>query len=135
MLEKYESTGGAQVVKVDSSLGLIFGWAIVSKVDGADYFDTQGDHIPEDSMLKASADFMANSRLAKEMHVGDGKGSVVFAWPMTAEIAKSMGITTKNTGLMIAMKPDSPEMLGKFADGTYTGFSIGGKRIKDEEIV
>jgi hypothetical protein len=37
---------------------------------------------------------MENSRIAKEMHQGDAKGSVVFAFPLTAEIAKSLGITT-----------------------------------------
>lgn len=127
-------TGPAEVVKVDDSLGLVFGFALICKIDGEDYYDVQGDHIPEDSMLKAAADFMANSRMAKEMHVGDGKGSVVFAWPMTAEIAKAMGIETRTTGLMIAMKPDSEAILNKFRDGTYTGFSIGGRRLEDEEV-
>lgn len=122
------------IAKVDEELGLVFGWAIVSKVEGEDYFDTQGDHIPENAMLKASAEFMQNSRMAKEMHVGEGKGSVVFAFPMTEDIAKAMGMETKQTGLMIAMKPDDAEMVKKFKDGTYTGFSIGGKRIKDKEL-
>lgn len=114
----------AQVLKV-SDLGLVFGFAIVSTLDGEPYFDKQGDHIPEDAMLKAATDFMENSRIAKEMHAGDQKGSVVFAFPLTADIAKSLGIETKQTGLLIAMKP-SDEVLTKFKDGTYTGFSIGG---------
>ena len=115
----------AQVVKVDSDLGLVFGFAIVSNVDGQPYFDVQGDHIPEDSMLKAATEFMENSRIAKEMHAGDPKGSVVFAFPLTAEIAKSLDITTKQTGLLIAMRPTA-EVLTKFKEGIYTGFSIGG---------
>jgi hypothetical protein len=131
---KGEFQGDAMVFKVDEGLGLVFGWAIVCKAEGKDYYDTQGDHIPEGAMLKAAADFMANSRVAKEMHAGDEKGSVVFAWPMTADIAKAMGIETKQTGLMIAMKPDNAEILSKFKDGTYTGFSIGGRRIKDREL-
>jgi hypothetical protein len=49
----------------------------------------------------------------------------VFAFPLTTEIAKSLGITTKQTGLLIAMRP-SESVLSKFKDGTYTGFSIGG---------
>ncbi|WEX10288.1 XkdF-like putative serine protease domain-containing protein [Chelativorans sp. AA-79] len=131
---KTEFATDAQVFKVDESLGLVFGWAIVCKADGNEYFDSQGDHIPEDAMLKAAADFMANSRMAKEMHAGSEKGSVVFAWPMTADIAKAMGIETNQTGLMIAMKPDSPAMLAKFKSGEYSGFSIGGRRIKDREV-
>lgn len=130
----------AEVFKVNEELGLVFGYAIICKVDGVDYFDAQDDHIPEDSMLEAAADFMQKSRVAGEMHERgeDGnpveKGTVVFAWPMTTEIAAAMGITVEKTGLMIAIKPHDKDILAKFRDGTYTGFSIGGKRILDEEV-
>jgi hypothetical protein len=119
------------VAKVDKRLGLVFGFAIVSKQDGNEYFDLQGDHIPEGAMLEAATDFMLHSRVAKEMHVGSEKGTVVFAFPLTTDIAKALDIQTKTTGLLIAMKPTA-EVLGKYADGTYTGFSIGGSRITDE---
>ncbi len=131
----------AEVVKVDEELGLVMGWAIVSTIDGKPYFDKQGDHIPDESMLHAATDFMLNSRIAGEMHKDEGdlekvedRGSVVFAFPMTAEVASSFGIVTKKTGLMIAMRPDE-EMLEKFREGELTGFSIGGKRGDDEEVV
>jgi hypothetical protein len=114
-----------QVLKVDDQLGIVFGFAIVSKVDGEDYFDVQGDHIPEDAMLKAADDFMRHSRVAKEMHRGDQTGDVVFAFPLTTEIAKALDIQTKRTGLLIGMRPGETA-LAKFRDGTYTGFSIGG---------
>lgn len=114
-----------QIVKFDDQLGLVFGFAIVSTSDNQPYFDVQGDHIPDDAMLKAATDFMEHSRMAKEMHTGDSRGTVLFAFPLTAEIAKSLDIETKRTGLLIAMKPDD-EMLEKFRDGTLTGFSIGG---------
>lgn len=121
------------VTKVSDELGLVFGFAIVCKQDGKDYYDTQGDHIPENSMVSAATDFMLNSRVAKDMHQGDQIGSVVFAFPMTEDIAKSLDITTKQTGLLIAMRP-STEVLEKFKSGEYTGFSIGGTRVRDEEV-
>lgn len=124
---------GTSIVKVDTSHGLVLGWAIVCKRDGEDYYDLQGDFIPEAAMLDAAVDFMQNGAVAKEMHAGDPVGSVVFAFPMTSDIAKSYGIETKQTGLLIAMKP-TPDVLAKFSDGTYTGFSIGGRRIEDEEV-
>lgn len=127
----FETT--SQIVKVDDSLGLVFGWAIVCKKDGEDYYDLQGDHIPEDAMTQALCDFMMSSRVAKDMHAGDQIGDIVFAFPMSEDVAKSLGIVTKTTGALIAMKP-AADVLQKFRDGTYTGFSIGGRRLEDEEI-
>ena len=123
----------AEVVKVDDSLGLVMGYAIVCTEDGEPYFDLQGDHVPDDAMLKAALDFMENSQVAKEMHTGEQAGSVVFAFPMTDEIAKAFGIMTNRTGLMIAMKPND-DMLKRFQLGELTGFSIGGLRGEDEEL-
>ncbi len=124
----------AEVVKVDDTLGLVMGYAIVCCEDGEPYFDLQGDHVPEDSMMKAALDFMEHSQVAKEMHSGDRAGTVVFAWPMTDDVAKAFGILTRKTGLMIAIKPGDNDMLEKFQLGELTGFSIGGTRIKDEEV-
>lgn len=132
-------------LKVQEELGLVIGYAIVSKVDGSEYFDLQGDHIPEQVMLKAAMDFAQNSRTAGEMHRGTPeekleatatkRGEVVFVWPMTEEIAKSFDIEPRITGLMIAMKPDDPAMLDKFRKGEYTGFSIGGKLLEAPQEV
>lgn len=125
----------ASVIKVDESLGLVFGWAMICKEGGEEYFDVQDDHIPEDAMLKASTDFMLSRRVAKEMHFGDETGTIVFAFPVTEDVAKAMDITTKRSGLMIAMKPSSEALLEKFRSGEYTGFSIGGQRLVDEEMM
>jgi hypothetical protein len=132
----------AQIIKVDNDLGLVLGWAIISTIDGQPYFDKQGDHIPDEAMLEASTDFMLNSRVQGDMHeqedgVAKQGGTVVFCWPMTSEISKAFNVETEQTGLMVAVKPDSDEVLQKFRDGTYTGFSIGGTKDPDftEEVV
>lgn len=130
VVEKFQKSN--EFLKVDRKLGLVFGWGCVCKVDGEDFFDSQGDHIPEDSMIEATTDFMENSRVAKEMHVGESRGAIVHSFPLTADIAKAMGITSKHSGWMIAMKPHDPSVLTKFEDGTYTGFSIGGAYLEDE---
>ena len=124
----------AKAEQVNADHGLVLGHAIVCKEHGEPYFDVQGDHIPEDAMLAAAADFMQNGAMAKEMHDGEAIGSVLFAFPMTTDIAKALGIQVEKTGLLIAMKPDSEETLEKFRDGTFTGFSIGGQRVDDEEV-
>lgn len=118
---------------VNSDLGLVFGWGIICDEGGADYIDVQGDHITQDCMLKSAADFMANSRNGNEMHAGPDSGSYVFAFPMTAEIAKAFGVTTQKHGLMLAYKP-TPEVLAKFKSGEYTGFSIEGMVTDSEDV-
>lgn len=133
-------TSTVDFLKVDEDLGLILGFAIVCTEDGEPYFDLQGDHIPEDAMLKATTDFMKNARVACSMHARDEAGNVVqdgaviYAWPMTAEIAASLEITTKRTGLLVGIAPDNPETLAKARRGEYRGFSIGGARGTDEVV-
>ena len=121
------------IVKTDDELGLVFGFAMICSKDGNAYIDTQDDFIPERAMLKAAVSFMSNTtRTSGDMHAkADGK--VVFAFPLTADIAKALDIETQTTGLLIAMKP-SPEVLTKFKTGEYTGFSIGGIRRVDREL-
>lgn len=114
-----------RVVKVDESQGLVFGWAIVCKEGGKEYFDLQDDHIPEELMLSAATDFMEKSRAAGEMHARLNAGDIVHSMPLTEEVAKAFDLKSKRTGWMIAAKPDKA-MLAKFKSGELTGFSIGG---------
>lgn len=123
------------LLKVNKRLGLVFGWAVISKINGEEYYDTQDDHIPEESMLEAAAEFMEKRRTLKLMHKGQKQGEVVFAWPLTSEIAKAMGLTSPITGLMVAVKPASKKILDDIENGSLTGFSIGGSRLEDEAIV
>ena len=123
-----------QIAKVNEELGLVFGYAIVCQDNGEDYYDLQGDHIPEDAMLKAWLGYMEKSGLgvAGDMHKSvEQRGTVVGAFPLTSDIAKSLGITPAKTGMIIAMKPDK-DVFDKFKSGERTGFSIGGKVINPE---
>lgn len=131
---RFQRANAIEIAKVDDELGIVYGFAVVSKVDGEDYYDRQGDHIPEMSMMRAAAGFMERSRTGKEMHAGDKVADVLFAFPLTTEVAKGLGIETKRTGLLIGFRPHDAKMLDKFRSGEYTGFSIGGSRIVDEEV-
>lgn len=123
-----------KVEKVDAELGIVFGYAIVCTQKDDRYFDLHDDHIPESAMLNATAKYMSGSRIAKDMHKGDPCGQVVYGFPMTVDIAKSLNITIERSGFIVGMRPDSAEMLAKFRSGEYTGFSIGGRRVQDSEI-
>ena len=124
-----------RIAKIDEEHGVVFGWAITCKIDGEDYYDLNIDrdtgervpeHIPEPSMLKAAVKFASKaSRPGNEMHKGPLVGEHMFMFPMTTEIADGMGVTTKQTGLMVGYKPP-PHVLAKFKSGEYSGFSIEG---------
>lgn len=124
----------AKVCKVDAELGLVFGWALVCTEGGKPYVDLQNDYVPETTMLKAAAGFAAGARVAKDMHEGSQTGTIDFIFPLTADIAKALGLQSERTGMLIGMRP-GPEALAKFQSGEYTGFSIGGTgRRKEIEI-
>lgn len=130
---KSSAQARGEIVKIDRSLGLVFGFAVVSKVDGKPFFDLQGDHVPEEAILEASTAYAIGKRDAKDEH-RTSAGTVVHTFPLTTDIAKALGIQTSKTGLLIAMKP-SEDVFAKFVSGEYTGFSIGGERVEDEEVV
>lgn len=131
---------------VDAKHGIVFGFAIVCKIDGEDYYDLNVDkmadgsykrvpeHIPEDAMIEAAADFASKAvRPGNEMHGGPDKGDYLFMFPMTEEIAKALDMTTRKSGLLVGFKPPA-DVLAKFVDGTYSGFSIEGVHLVDEEV-
>ena len=122
------------LMKVDDELGVVFGWAIVCTKDGEPYYDLHNDHIPEDAMVKAVDDFMSRSQKAKEMHQGGVMGRTTL-FPVTTELAKSFGFDSNMTGALVMWKPDNKEVCKKFKDGTYTGFSIGGGYIENEDTI
>jgi len=130
-----------RIAKVDDSLGIVFGWAIVSSVDGEPYYDLNIDksgervpeHIPEQAMLKAAVPFAEGERPANDMHDGPDVGTYPFIMPLTDDIAKAFGIECDKRGLMIGFKPTDKALLKQFADGTRTGFSIEGHRVKVTE--
>lgn len=148
-LRKVEVT----VLKTDAKLGLVFGFAIVCKVkntDGAfeDYYDSgsydedldavYSDHIPEQVMLESVTEFMKSQRVATEDHERDDndqpvqKGVVVHSFPLTEDIAKSLGIETDKTGWLVAMQPTA-EVFKRFESGELNQFSIGGGAIRKPE--
>lgn len=133
-----------RIAKVDESLGVVFGWAVICKVNGEDYYDWNVDHagshkgklvpenVTEDAMLKASVGFMESGGAGNEMHEGADVGKFLFAFPLTTDIAKAMGIECAKSGLMVGYQAP-PAVLAKFKSGEYSGFSIEGSRLKYRE--
>lgn len=123
-----------QVLKTATTINTVFGFAIISKQNGENYVDLQGDHVTENAVLKASATFMEGSRTALDMHSGEPIGKILFGMPLVSDVAEALGVTTKSTGLVVGMRPDHPKTLAKFISGERTGFSLGGRIISSREI-
>lgn len=138
-------------VQIDAAHGIVFGFAIVSKIrkdDGTyeDYYDlnidTEGVHkgkkVPEavtdDAILKAvvEATEPGTHLVGDEMHDGPDSGTYPFMFPLTEDIAKALGVDAPKLGLLVGYRPEA-EVLKKFQDGTYTGFSMTGGRVAYEE--
>lgn len=122
-----EVSATARLVKTSDELGLAFFWAFTStNPDGSEHFDLHSDQVLADNdMIKAAAEFMEKGGAVDEMHDSAQTGHVVFAMPMTPEIASAYGVTTKTSGLMVAIRP-SAEAMAKLKDGTYSAVSIAG---------
>tara|TARA_R110000868_G_scaffold249005_3_gene505537 strand:+ start:2356 stop:3171 length:816 start_codon:yes stop_codon:yes gene_type:complete len=119
-----------EFTKVDAEQRLAYGYGIVATVDGKVVTDSQDDQIVDfASMEKAALDYAISSRSGKLMHKGEAAYSVPFIMPMTSEIAKSLGMTVKKEGVIIAMHFPATEAGDKgwemAKDGG--GFSVGGK--------
>ena len=116
-----------RIAKVDDAARIVYGYAIISEIDGEPYYDSQGDFIPEDVMYKAANDFMAGARNGKIMHQGDAVGQVIHSFPLTNDIAKAFGMDAVKTGWIIGMHIGDVDLLEKFKSGELSGFSIGGR--------
>ena len=115
------------VIKVDAERRRVFGWAQVCTKNGAEYFDTDNQHIPESVTLDAWADFMRNGRVNKAMHSGDQVGDVAFAFPAYDDIFKSLGLQIGDqSGIIVGVYVQDDDVLNKYHTGVYKGFSVGG---------
>lgn len=118
-----------EIVKVDKRLGIAVGWALITATDdGAGfqpYYDLHNEHCPDDVAEAAFAKFAEGERTLLFDHSGKARGRCLWIFPLTAEIAKSLNITTKTTGVLIGVKPDDPSTLDRFGVDLH-GFSVGG---------
>ena len=115
-----------KVNKVDNSLRMVFGWGSICKKRNQEtgqleiYTDTDNEQFPEDVTLKAWLDFMnSDQRIMDNMHNEQPVGKVVFAFPMTEDIAASFGLVDKldQTGVIVGTLITDDEVLKKFQTG------------------
>jgi len=58
----------ATISKVDTDKRLVFGWCSISKVNGQEVYDLQGDYVPIETTEDAAYRYMLHSRKGGDMH-------------------------------------------------------------------
>lgn len=119
-------TSIGEILKADDEHRVVYGWASVISENGVDVEDHQGDIIKADELLFATTEFMKSARDAKMMHAGDPVGQVVHSFPLTADIAKSLGIETNREGWLVGVHVSNDDVWKAVKDNTLQAFSIGG---------
>lgn len=127
-----ENSSGV-VLKYDDEQMIVYGWASVITVKGVPVVDRQGHIIKAHTLERAVTKFMEHVRVGKEMHSGEQVGQIIHSWPVTAEIAKAVGIECDREGWLIAYRVFKRDVWEKVKSGEYPAFSIGG-RAKLREI-
>lgn len=125
-LTKTDFSIEGQIIKSDDEQRIVYGWASVISENGVDVIDRQGDVIKADELVKATTEFMKSVRTAKAMHQGGQVGQVVHSFPLTTEIAKSLGIETNREGWIVGLHVTDNNVWKQVKSGVLKAFSIGG---------
>lgn len=120
------------ILKMDEEQRMVYGWASVATENGEPVVDVQGDIIKMAVLEKAATEFMLDHRVAKAMHDGDGIGEVVHSFPLSTELAKSLGVASPREGWLIGMKVHSDDVWKRVKSGELRAFSIGGKGVRQD---
>lgn len=126
------TTKSVSIVKTDEDQRMVYGWASVISEAGVPHVDTQGDVIHADDLVKATTDFMADARMAKSMHAGEGIGEVLHSFPLTADLAKALGVECPNEGWIVGVKVHDDGVWALVKSGELKAFSIGGNAHREE---
>ncbi len=128
-----EYTITCKVGKLDETLGVVFGYAFASTLDGGKsaHVDLQDDAIVGgDELIKVALGFVEAGAQSDVMHSESRDGYCPFVMPLNAETKAAFKLSGGVEGVAIGMKP-SPETFKRFVSGELQGFSIGGSGIRE----
>jgi hypothetical protein len=120
------------ILKFDEEARMVYGWASVISEGGVPVVDLQDDIIEPQELVKATTEFMLSVRKAMAMHEGDKVGSVVHSFPLTAEFAKSLGVSCDREGWIVGVHVPDDATWSRVKSGELKAFSIGAQAIREE---
>lgn len=129
---KYEFDG--EIKKSDSEKRQVFGWCSLSKMDGVDVVDRQGDYVPIDEMEKSAYHYVIHSRKGGDMHqrIGDQPlhtADLIESFVVTPEKLEAMGLEPDAVphGWWVGFKVNDDQQWENVKKGDRVHFSIHGK--------
>jgi len=117
----------SKIIKINEEQRVVFGWASVIEKDGKPIVDTQNHVISSTEIVKATTDFMKDARASHFMHTEKRIGSVIHSFPLTSEIAKSLGIQSDQYGWIVGVHVEDDATWDLVKSGKLASFSIGGQ--------
>lgn len=123
------------IIKSLEEQQMIYGWASVVSKNNVPVEDHQGDVILASEMELFTTEFMMKqNRKSLAMHGGDQIGEVVHSFPLTNEIAKSLGIECQQEGWIVGVKIHDDAIWNKAKSGELPAFSIGARGVRQEYV-
>jgi hypothetical protein len=116
-----------RVIKTDDEQRIVWGWVSVATEKGERVFDSHGDHIPMEELEKASVDFMLRHRVGKAEHTGGKVSDVIGCLPLSADLAKALGVSCDREGLIMGFRVSDDDVWSLVKSGDFSAFSIGGR--------
>ena len=113
------------ILKLDHERQRLYGIALV-----ADEIDSQGDTVSDLELEDAACRAIENGCVVKIDHAGHAVGKLVASWPLTADIAKALGVARpdgKSCWLVGLQIKDAQTWSRVRAGEIGHGLSIGGR--------
>jgi hypothetical protein len=135
-------TWTGEIAKRDDEKRQVFGYAMVTHIDGEPVVDRQGDYTPLDEIEKAAYSYVIESRKGGDMHTRDGDkplhtSDLVESFVVTPEKLVQMGLAEDAMphGWWVGFKVNDDKQWDMVKSGERTGFSIHGSGRRVEKML
>jgi hypothetical protein len=131
-----------EIAKRDDEKRQVFGFALVTHVDGEPVVDRQGDYTPLEEIEKAAYTYVIESRKGGDMHARDGEmplhtSDMVESFVITPEKLAQMGLAEDALphGWWVGFQVNDDKQWDDVKTGKRTAFSIHGSGRRVEKTL
>jgi hypothetical protein len=135
-------TWSGEISKMDTDKRQVFGFALVTHVDGEPVIDRQGDYTPLEEIEKSAYTYVIESRKGGDMHRRDGENplhtsDLIESFVITPEKLSKMGLAEDALphGWWVGFKVNDDQQWDDVKTGKRTSFSIHGSGRRVEKMM